>query len=86
MKQIIVVKPNSLDEANKVLLKEADIVLIEHENPNEVRIINNIDGFEGNDVFNCLVDAIRGTDNTDKPNTLFAKLLLAKIVQKRGAK
>lgn len=86
MKQIIVVKPNSLDEANKKLLLENDIVLIEHERPNEVRVINNIDGFEGDDIFNSLVDAIRGTDTTEKTNILFAKSLLTKFVQKRGSK
>lgn len=86
MKQIIVVKPNSLDEANKKLLTDAGIVLIEHENPNEVRVITQVEGLEGDDVFNCAIDAIRGTNNTDLTKILFAKGMLEKFVQKRGAK
>lgn len=83
MKQIIVVKPNSITKESKLLLKEEDVIVIEHENPNEVRVINTIDGFVSDDVFNCAIDAIISTKNTDFPKTKFAELLINAILKKR---
>jgi hypothetical protein len=36
MKQIIIVKPKTLDETNKKLLEDAGVIVIEHEYPYEV--------------------------------------------------
>lgn len=59
MKQIIVVKPNSVSEESKKLLKEENCILIEHENPSEVRVICLTEGLEGDDLFNSMVETIQ---------------------------
>lgn len=84
MKQIIVTKPNSLSAEDKASLKENDIILIEHENPSEVRVINQIEGFEGDDLFDSLVETIKsGLDST---KSSFASRLLSKIIDKKQSK
>ena len=80
MKQIIVTKPNSLSAEDKATLKENDIILIEHENPSEVRVISQIEGFEGDDLFDSLVETIKADSGSAK--TSFAIRLLSKIMDR----
>ena len=64
MKQIIIVKPGSLDEQSRKLLNQPDVVLIEHENPEEVRIVNlldGLDGFDGSVIVRSMADALKDT-------------------------
>lgn len=82
-KQIIVVKPNSLTPEGKALLLSEGVIVIEHENPAEARVIDSIDGYTGDDVFNAAIDAILQTQNTDVPKTKFANKLLLSIQKKR---
>ena len=84
MKQIIVVTPNSISTEGKNLLLKEGIILIEHEDPTKVRVINNIDGFEGDDIFNCLVDAISGTTNTTLTRELLGRNLINTLLKRRS--
>ena len=80
MKQLIVIKPNGISPEDKALLKESGVIVIEHENPSEVRVINQTEGFEGNDLFNALIDAVK-TSSSGTMQT-FAQSLFKKIQTK----
>lgn len=82
MKQIIVVKPNSISDESKKLLKEENCILIEHENPSEVRIISLTEGLEGNDLFNSMVETIQKQGYTVKSD--LTENFLKKIQKKNG--
>jgi hypothetical protein len=85
MKQIIIMKPNSISEVDKQYLKDNECIVIEHENPLEVRIIKPLEGFEGNDIIECLIGAIESTIHTDTPKIKLAQLLMSKLKTKNGA-
>lgn len=80
MKQIVVAKPNTLSNESKQALKEANVVLIEHENPSEIRIISQVEGFNGDDLFNSLCETIQKSNAVVKSE--FAQNLLLKITDK----
>lgn len=84
MKQIVVVKPNTLSNESKQALKDADVVLIEHENPSEIRIISQVEGFDGDDFFNSLVETIQGQGFPVK--SAFAQIFLNKVQEKNNTK
>ncbi len=77
MKQIIVVKPNTLSAQNKKELIDSNFVVIEHENPSEVRIITQLDGFDGDDMFSALIGTIKKQGFGVKSD--FAELFLSKV-------
>jgi hypothetical protein len=82
MKQIIVVKPGSIKEADRAILTGEGIVIIEHEKPFEVRVINNIEGFDGDDIFNSALQTINES-TSDVLRSKFTGLLLTAIGKKR---
>jgi len=84
MKQIVVVKPNTLSSQSKQALKDADVVLIEHENPSEIRIISQVEGFDGDDFFNSLVETIQKQGFGVKSD--FTQVLLSKVQEKNKKK
>lgn len=77
MKQIIVVKPNSISVEQKEFLKENNCIVIEHNNPNEVRIISLTEGFDADDLFNTMVETIQKSAYTTKQD--FTDRFLSKI-------
>lgn len=83
MKQIIVVKPNSISEEQKQFLKENNCIVIEHPNPSEVRIISLTEGFDGDDLLNSMMESIQKSSYTTKQD--FTDRFLSKI-QNRSEK
>ncbi len=48
------IKLNTVEQ----LRKDADCVVIEHDNPTEVRIVSLTEGFEADDMFNSMIETI----------------------------
>lgn len=84
MKQIIVVKPNSISEEQKQFLRENNCIVIEHLNPSEVRIISLMEGFDGDDFLNSMIEAIQKSSYTTKQD--FTDRLLSKIQSRSNIK
>lgn len=89
MKQIIIVKPGSVDQRTRRFLNKSDVILIEHENPEEVRIVNildGLDGFDGNAIMLCMARALGNCGHTSARD-LFGEYMTDNLVQHlNGAK
>lgn len=81
MKQIIVTKKDTISPTDKETLKENGIILIECENPNEVRVINQIEGFEADDFVGALIHTVRNS-MTSSVRDEFAKNFLDRTKKK----
>ena len=81
MKQIIVTKKDTISPSDKDILKENGIILIECENPNEVRVINQIEGFEADDFVGAMIETIKSTVHSSVRDE-FAKKLLDRAKKK----
>jgi hypothetical protein len=84
MKQIIVVKPDSLSSASKRMLEEEKIIVIEHASPSEVRVVCMTEGLEGDDFFDSMVTTISNQGSTVK--STFTDLFFEKIQERREKK
>ena len=84
MKQIVVVKHNSMSEEDRKRLRDEGVILIEHENPSEVRVIHQLEGLEGDDLFNSLIEVV-GTSNAMVKST-FTETLIKKILARQNKK
>lgn len=60
MREILIIKPGSLSKASIEKLEKDDFIVIEHLNPNDVRIITAMDGVQGNDFIVALIKAVNG--------------------------
>ena len=78
MSQILVVKPNSIKPDAIDAIEKKGIVIIEHENPEEVRVITSMEGYNGDDVFMAAIETIDDFGN-EKGKKLFAEILTKKI-------
>lgn len=81
MKQILVVKPDTLSQQDKQRLQENDIILIEHPNPEEVRVITSLEGIEGNDVLDALAEATKKAGWNVSAD--FTKFFLDKVLARK---
>ena len=82
MKPILVVKPGQISQEDKKTLAKEGVVVIEMENPNELRVINPIDSIaEGDDIFTCAIDALSRSSSAEGS---FGTLLVKRIKEKRG--
>lgn len=82
MKQILIVKPETISEEEKEKLKANSIVVVEHPEPSEVRIVTTMDGFDGNDVFMAAIEAIADIPSNTKAQIKFAEVLTARLKSK----
>ena len=79
MKQIIIVKPGSLSDESIKIIENAGGIVIQHEKPNEVRVMNFFEtDVEADDVYRAAIKAIHET-GFDSIRTDFAKNLLVSI-------
>lgn len=81
MKQIIVVKPGTITEDNKNFLREEGVIVIEHDNPHEIRVITPLDGFEPDMMLDSLVHTVKNTASASVKQS-FADIILSKMQQK----
>lgn len=76
MKQLLVVKPNTISPKDKEKLTKEGFILIEHESPADIKIITQLSGVSGEDVF---ASAIDGCNYSSGSQLVFAQSLLKKI-------
>lgn len=78
MKQIIVIKPGSITEENKQILYSNEYVVIEHDKPEEVRVISPFESFNSDDFIKSMIETISQTVSTqvkvDFVSTFFKKI------------
>ena len=77
MKTIIVIMPDSLSQDQIKELKKQDVIIIETNNPEKIRVIRSTEGFEGDELIECLSNAI--LDDNGYVLQRFAKLFLKKL-------
>lgn len=82
MKQIIIVKPGSISKANKKLLTNEGHVIIEHANPQEVRFVSSIEGIQGDEIVQSLIEGIASATIMEPAELHFGKALLRKLKKK----
>lgn len=84
MKQILIVKPSTISDAQKAQLDKNGIIIIEHINPAEVRLITSMDGFDGNDVFMAAIEAIVDIPASQKVQSKFTEELIKRLKKRNG--
>lgn len=81
MKKIVIIKPKSLSPKDKEKLTKAGCVVIEHQNPNEVRLIEESDLVTGNaalmSAMNAIANSSYGSQTRNDFSAMFAKRILA---------
>lgn len=80
---ILPVKPGTLSAEDKAALREIGVVVIEHENPSELRILNTLSEIPASDMLRCALKALATSDNDYNRGTLqrsnFTKLMAALV-------
>lgn len=82
MKQIIITKPGSLKPEAIAHLLEHGVVVIEHENPEEVRVISPLDGLDANDLLTSMAKAINDIPQ-DSARIKFAAQFLRTLTKEK---
>jgi hypothetical protein len=88
MKQIIVTPPNSLNEKTKAILISNNIILIECENPQDVRVIGVLDQIKGDDLIDSIIMPLLDANiaTTDTALKRISRNILNVIVKKPHTK
>jgi hypothetical protein len=77
LKQVMVVKPNTITDEDKEVLAQSNIIVIECENPDDVKLLTFYDGVRGDDFLMSLIKGVAqgGTYTKEKfCNELFERL------------
>lgn len=82
MKPIIIIKPKSLSAHDKRILLKEGLIVIEHENPNEIKTLNHLSPIDDNEVLIASVQSILNNNYSDNAKKLFGENLL-RLIQKR---
>ena len=61
MKQILIVKTGSISKEDKRELLHSDVIVIEHEHPEQVRVISKLDGLKIDGATQTMIDVILKT-------------------------
>lgn len=80
MGQIIVIKPGSISDDSIKLLESKGIVVIQHNKPQDIRVINSFDGCDAEDVFQSAMLSI--ANSYDSTKILFGDALAKRIIKK----
>jgi len=88
-KVMMPVKPGTVSEKDKIKLAKIGIVVIEHENPSELRLIRPSSELDNSDMLFCALKALTfkpqyGSDG-DKQREQLAILLTQQIESKRAS-
>lgn len=80
MKKIMIVTPGSIKPKDKEKLSKNGCLVIEHEKPNEVRMIDDSDAITGGAVLMSAMDAIRNSSYGSQTKNDFATMLAKRIL------
>lgn len=78
MKQLIIVKPNTVTKDKMQELKECGFVVLELDDPNSIKIVIGMDGISGNIIAKTALETIQSSYSTATREE-FAKKLLSAI-------
>jgi hypothetical protein len=76
MKQLIIVKPGTMKSDQIEMLKEHNVIVVEHDAPNEVKVMSIWDGMEGDDFIGSLMHTVTYSPST---HSTFVKNFFEKI-------
>ncbi len=79
---ILPVKPGTLTKADKAELKKAGVIVVEHENPSELRLITPTTQVSSGDMLYCAMKALRASTGVSAQNQreTFA-VLMANLIE-----
>jgi hypothetical protein len=81
-KQIMIVKPGELSSKDKEKLSKNGYMVIEHPEPDTVRIIQPFDGQVADDIGMAALFAVaRYTETSDRPAAFFVKEFLRRLLE-----
>lgn len=85
MTQILVTKPGTLTRADKTKLRANNVVCVEAEHPEDVRLVGT-DGppLDGNDLFFAAMSAITKDKYVDNTQAVFARAIHTLLVDLRA--
>lgn len=80
---ILAVRPNSISESDKCALRQEGVIVIEHENPKELRFIRPDREVDGSDMFVCAMRALDSSigQGADSQRIAFTKLLARLVIR-----
>lgn len=76
-KTILIVKPKSISKEDKAKLEETDFIIIEHDNPNDIKTIYG--SLDHNIIASSAIESIDGGYSTADLQAQFARKILKKI-------
>lgn len=79
MKQLLVVKPGTVTDEDKAKLDKINIVVIEHEKPNEVRVFTVLDGIDGDDILAAAFEAMDNILTNKDTKVAFTEAITRKV-------
>lgn len=79
MKRILIIKPGSIHEHTIKELRENDVIVIQHEKPEEVRVVSQFESLETDEVFLALA---KGTNTEFVASANFGTNMLQTLIQK----
>lgn len=82
---ILPVRPGTLNEKDKARLRRAGIVVIEHDNPAELRLLRiGLPEVDAGDMLFCAIEALTGTSGMSDARFSFVKALAASMQARRA--
>ena len=82
---ILPAKPGSISEESKTALREVGVIVIEHENPSELRLISPNTEVPASAMLACAMEAMNGPLGDNNVRSAFTKALGAEIIKARRA-
>lgn len=83
MKQIIIVQPKSISAIDKQKLSKSGTIVIEHQDPDKVRVITPMEGAEVNDMCLSALEAL-AIHSCDTPSKNFVRMFVEKMKADRA--
>lgn len=82
---ILPAKPGSISEDSKAKLREFGVVVVEHENPSELRLLSPNTEVPAGVIMACAMEAMCGPSGDQAVRSAFTRALGAEILKARKA-
>lgn len=76
---ILPVKPGSISKADKAKLSKAGVIVVEHDNPSELRLLRGHSELDSNDLLSCAMKALTADEYGTMQRDTFTRLVAAAI-------
>ncbi len=81
---LLPVKPGSLSADDKAALRDAGVIVIEHENPQELRLLRPSADVDAGTMFACAMEALCGPSSDSAVRSAFTRALGAHVAKRRA--